>query len=368
LHKTNIEELEKPIRAFFWASSRNKKKVYWVSWKRICKPKCKGGLGIKNLTKFNISLMCKWWWKLEDDVGPWQDFMWKKYCRNSGIYTASHKQKDSALWSDMLHVKDLYLCGRKMQVGDGTRTHFWGDSWCGHSPLKDKFPGLFEICNDQDITVAKAASKSWRLSFRRWLSVDQQNQMRDLNNILCTVALSSDKDKPIWKWTKNGKFSVKSMYKHLCSNGLDRSFKHLWKAKIPLKIKVWLWLIWHNAIASKDNMIKRGWGGNTKCQFCDQEETILHMFFTCAAAKFVWSCVAKSIGAPNRPASFTQFFWWFPNFFPASRNVQIAGVAAICWAIWKLRNKACFEGKLIHSPVELICYAVVFMKILGRFK
>jgi hypothetical protein len=64
----------------------------------------------------------------------------------------------------------------------------------------------------------------------------------------------------------------------------------------------------------------------------------------------------------NRPTSFSQFFWWFPQFFPASRNVQIAGVAAICWAIWKLRNKACFEGKLIHSPVELICYATVFIK------
>jgi hypothetical protein len=42
--------------------------------------------------------------------------------------------------------------------------------------------------------------------------------------------------------------------------------------------------------------------------------------------------------------------------------VQIAGVAAICWAIWKLRNRACFEGKLIQTPVELICFAVVFMK------
>jgi hypothetical protein len=25
-------------------------------------------------------------------------------------------------------------------------------------------------------------------------------------------------------------------------------------------------------------------------------------------------------------------------------------------------GKACFEGKLIHSPIELICYVVVFMK------
>jgi hypothetical protein len=86
--------MEKPIRAFLWASSRNKKKYYLVFWKRICKPKCKGGLGIKDLTKFSISLMCKWWWKLENEDGPWQEFMWKKYLRNSCVYSATHKQKD----------------------------------------------------------------------------------------------------------------------------------------------------------------------------------------------------------------------------------------------------------------------------------
>jgi hypothetical protein len=27
-----------------------------------------------------------------------------------------------------------------------------------------------------------------------------------------------------------------------------------------------------------------------------------------------------------------------------------------------MRNRACFEGKLIQSPVDIICFAVVFMK------
>jgi hypothetical protein len=72
--------------------------------------------------------------------------------------------------------------------------------------------------------------------------------------------------------------------------------------------------------------------------------------------------VGKLIGAPSRPGSFTQFFWWLPQFLHASRNTQIAGLAAICWAIWKLRNRACFEHKLINSPVELISYSTVFMK------
>jgi hypothetical protein len=127
-------------------------------------------------------------------------------------------------------------------------------------------------------------------------------------------------------WTKNGQFTVKFMYKGFPKAGIDIFFKHLWKAKISLKIKVWLWLIWHNAIATKDTMGERGWTGSPFCQFCRQKETMLHLFFSCPAAKYVWSCVAKAIGAPARPGNFSQFFWWFPRHVPASRNVQILGV------------------------------------------
>jgi hypothetical protein len=70
LHKTNIEQIDKPIRSFFWAGSADRRKYHFVKWKWICKPKQKGGLGVKDPLKFNISLICKWWWKLEHDTGP----------------------------------------------------------------------------------------------------------------------------------------------------------------------------------------------------------------------------------------------------------------------------------------------------------
>jgi hypothetical protein len=82
-------------------------------------------------------------------------------------------------------------------------------------------------------------------------------QVHGLLGIVRQTVLSQEKDKPFRKWTKNDIFSVKSMYKHLCMNGTDRSFRHLWKSKIPLKIKTWLWLIWHNAIATKDKLLER---------------------------------------------------------------------------------------------------------------
>jgi hypothetical protein len=159
------------------------------------------------------------------------------------LFGSSHKQKDYATWTDMLHIKDIYFSGIKMVVGDGKRTHFWGDSWCGFTPLKDKFHDLFDICNEQDLIVAAAASRDWMFTFRRRLYVDLQIQMDGLHMILCSIHLTSTPDKPVWRWTKDGVFTVRSLYKQLCSNGIDRSFKHVWKAKIPLKIKLWLWLL-----------------------------------------------------------------------------------------------------------------------------
>jgi hypothetical protein len=115
LHKTNIEQMDEPIRSFFWTRRADKRKYHFVKWKWICKPKKKGGLGVKELHKFNISLICKWWWKLENDSGPWQDFMNKKYLKGASVFYTKHKPCDSPLWSDMMHIESLYLCGRRMQ-------------------------------------------------------------------------------------------------------------------------------------------------------------------------------------------------------------------------------------------------------------
>jgi hypothetical protein len=266
----------------------------------------------------------------------------------------------------MLQVKQIYLKGRRMKVGDGKNTSFWCDAWCDQTPLKDRFPEIFDICIEQDVTVAAAANMNWNFSFRRWMTPDIALQIHGLNQIMAQTVLTDRQDRPHWKWTKNGKFIVKSAYNHLCSNGIDRTFKHLWKSRIPLKIKIWMWMIWHNAIATKDNLLKRNWHGNASCQFCNNPESISHMFFSCTAAKFVWSAVGNLVGAKSRLGSFTQFFWWFPRFIPASRNTQIAGLAAICWAIWKLRNRSCFDHKMVKDPVELISCSTVFYEILGR--
>lgn len=44
------------------------------------------------------------------------------------------------------------------------------------------------------------------------------------------------------------------------------------------------------------------------------------------------------------------------------KKIHALGIAAICWAIWKARNRACFEGDLIKNPVEILCHACAFTR------
>jgi hypothetical protein len=47
----------------------------------------------------------------------------------------------------------------------------------------------------------------------------------------------------------------------------------------------------------------------------------------------------------------------------ASRQkFHVCGTVAICWAIWKARNNACFNNKIIKNPLEIICHAGALMK------
>ena len=86
LHDMNLENPTKIIRKFFWENV-GKKKYHMVKWQFVCRPREKGGLGIKNLKLLNIALLCKWWWKLESGEGLLQELVRVKYGINKGIWS-----------------------------------------------------------------------------------------------------------------------------------------------------------------------------------------------------------------------------------------------------------------------------------------
>jgi hypothetical protein len=105
------------------------------------------------------------------------------------------------------------------------------------------------------------------------------------------VQLSDIEDVFRWNLTVSGVFSVKSMYHDLLDGNTGYFKKYIWKIKVPLKIKIFMWFLHKEVILTKDNLKKRKWQGSSQCCFCDQDETIQHLFFSCPFAKILWRII-----------------------------------------------------------------------------
>jgi hypothetical protein len=90
------------------------------------------------------------------------------------------------------------------------------------------------------------------------------------------------------------------MYQAMVDSNIAPYNSYLWKTKIPLKIKIFLWLLYREKILTKDNLVKRNWNGNVMCCFYNNYETIQHLFFDCNLAKFIWSVIQLTFGLGTR--------------------------------------------------------------------
>ena len=59
-----VKELEVLIRKFWWGNNGDNRKVHWVKWDRLCEAKEVGGLGFKEIEKFNDSFLSKQMWRM----------------------------------------------------------------------------------------------------------------------------------------------------------------------------------------------------------------------------------------------------------------------------------------------------------------
>jgi hypothetical protein len=135
--------------------------------------------------------------------------------------------------------------------------------WIGDKPLKVTYPSLYHIARDRHVTVSKVmSSRPLNISFRRSLVNNNISQWLYLVARVSNVVLVDGKYYFKWLLTKSGFFMVRSMY----LDGIDTNppFQHrkIWKWKVPLKIKIFLWFLQKGVVLTKDNLAKKNWKGS----------------------------------------------------------------------------------------------------------
>jgi hypothetical protein len=67
------KEVVKIQREFLRCGLEKKRKISWVNWETVTKPKCDGGLGVRDVRRVNLSLLAKWRWRfLNTDQSCWK--------------------------------------------------------------------------------------------------------------------------------------------------------------------------------------------------------------------------------------------------------------------------------------------------------
>jgi hypothetical protein len=139
-------------------------------------------------------------------------------------------------------------------------------------------PDLYEMCNDKIILVQHVRERNAQLDFRRWLNNDIRGNWDKIMEKFQDFEFQETEDYVSWKWGKSKEFSVKSLYDNITCSTYGPYLKHIWKGKIPPKIKVFMWLLENNVLLTKENMVRRNWNGNSSCGFCDEFESTSHLF------------------------------------------------------------------------------------------
>jgi hypothetical protein len=143
---------------------------------------------------------------------------------------------------------------------------------------------------------------------------------------------------------------------------------YLWKLKLPLKVKVFLWLLFRRVILTKDNLVKRNWHGDTKCCFCNNHETIQHLFVDCMMAMFIWWVIHLTFGI-GPPVSINQMFGnWVINMKRSLRNLFLVGIGAMLWAIWLSRNDIIFNKSPGLSYMQVIFRGTHWTRVWSAFQ
>ncbi|GAU26515.1 hypothetical protein TSUD_361480 [Trifolium subterraneum] len=373
-----IKKIIRIQREFLWGGVKGGRKISWVKWKEVCKPRCQGGLGVRDVGKVNLSLLIKWRWRLLQPEGAfWKELLVAKY--GEMVRQKLHwndcpiPSRASSWWKDICEI-DVCEEGSWFaqhvfrRVGKGDSIRFWKDCWFGNSPLCDLFPRLFSIATHKEalvneVRVVTEGLNLWNWEWRRRLFVWEQELLVSLTETLPLLVLSGEEDVWYWRLEDGGVFTVKSVYTLLGSVFATdavwsppelRVFDQIWKSPAPSKVIVFPWKLLRNRIPTKANLALRGIqvvGGSLNCVHCvGSGEDASHLFMYCNFAAQVWNSIFRWIGVtivipPN-------IFLLFDCMRGAAPNNKIAkGFSLIwhttLWVIWKSRNSISFGSGTI---------------------
>ncbi|KAF7808587.1 uncharacterized protein G2W53_035330 [Senna tora] len=213
----------------------------------------------------------------------------------------------------------------------------------------------------------------------RWKRDDIVNMFstRIANNIL-GIPLSSSNKEDGWYWTltPSGFYSVKTGYRTLRQvtqqstmeadhfSQFTNVWQRIWKAKMPAKIKIFVWRACREVLPVRASLNRRGLDVVDDCPSgCSEEETVLHALIGCPELLTFWR--RANIPLSDQYDASLPFVEWFDiacSLWDADTLVRFA----ICaYNVWHRRNEI-WIGKNVPNTDRVLEISLSFLNELQK--
>ncbi|KAB1997650.1 hypothetical protein ES319_D12G038100v1 [Gossypium barbadense] len=236
--------------------------MHWCKWSDLCKPKDLGGLGFRDLCKFNVALLAKQGWRFLIKPESLVARIFKaKYFPHRDFWNARIGNYPSYVWKSTFAARKLLEEGMGWKVGSGTKINVWRDNW-----LPRRAGGRIHktTANNSISMVSELIDQAQQ----RWKEdvITSIFDAEEAAAILCIpLPRSVEEDKVVWMGDCTGEYSVRGGYRVLINSGNTNEnslhntevYRKLWLLDIPAKSKTTIWRMMYNFIPTPHILYNR---------------------------------------------------------------------------------------------------------------
>ncbi|XP_075669718.1 uncharacterized protein LOC142639417 [Castanea sativa] len=126
-----LEVIDQVNRNFLWGSLDSTRKMHWIGWNKVTKPKEEGGLGLQTAKGRNIALLVKLNWRLDTEKEAlWAKALRQKYCNQRRMNAANADRLPcSHIWIAIKKGKEVFSKGKMWRVRRESNLNFWTGNW-----------------------------------------------------------------------------------------------------------------------------------------------------------------------------------------------------------------------------------------------
>ncbi|KAL0315332.1 UNVERIFIED_CONTAM: putative ribonuclease H protein [Sesamum radiatum] len=171
---------------------------------------------------------------------------------------------------------------------------------------------------------------------------------------ICQIPIAAGQgDKIVWTGSSTGDFSTKSAWEAIRQPSPRwQLLADVWHRSLRPTISVFLWRLFQDRILVDARMRQKGFIFPSKCQCCEAEETVSHLFIESAAVQGVWQHFAAIFGlclCDTGSLTHMVHFWRYSTPFHSDLHIRTLILFLILWFTWTQRNAAKYRGVLFST-------------------